>query len=185
MNRVKPIAGDVFYAVNQQGRLVEMRVVEAEEFGYEHKPYITLVGIADNNYSIMAAKDFDAGDMIYHWNSPENNFLHIQEYQHLALSTFTMKSTDQLNAIMYAALALNGEAGEIAEKVKKVLRDKRGNFEREDFIALAYELGDVLWYVAVMAHLIGFSLIGIMKMNIKKLANRKSRNVLHGSGDNR
>jgi NTP pyrophosphatase (non-canonical NTP hydrolase) len=87
--------------------------------------------------------------------------------------------------IIYCALALNGEAGEIAEKVKKVIRDKNGLYSEEDRKAIALEIGDLLWYCANLANQFGYDLEEIAKLNMDKLQSRKTRNVLSGSGDNR
>lgn len=86
---------------------------------------------------------------------------------------------------VYPALGLAGETGEVAEKVKKVIRDHGGNFREEAKTEIAKELGDVLWYLAAMAGDLGFTLEQIAEMNLQKLASRKSRGQLHGSGDNR
>lgn len=87
--------------------------------------------------------------------------------------------------IIYPTLGLTGEAGEVADKVKKVIRDDNGDFSTEKKEAIAFELGDVLWYVAELAHDIGFSLEEIGRMNLQKLASRKQRDKIHGDGDNR
>ncbi len=86
---------------------------------------------------------------------------------------------------IYPTLGLCGEAGEVAEKIKKVLRDKNGRFDEETKLALKKELGDVLWYTAQLASELGMSLADIAQHNIEKLFSRKERGVLHGDGDNR
>jgi NTP pyrophosphatase (non-canonical NTP hydrolase) len=86
---------------------------------------------------------------------------------------------------IYPTLGLCGETGEVAEKVKKVLRDREGQFSeavRED---LLLELGDVLWYVAQLASELGLSLESIAEANLAKLASRAARNVIAGDGDRR
>lgn len=108
--------------------------------------------------------------------------IELNDYQQSALVTATF--TDDLK-IIYPALGLNGEAGEVAEKVKKVLRDNNGEFSKEKCTEIAKELGDCLWYVAVMADSIGYSLQEIAQMNIEKLRSRQQRNKIHGNGDNR
>ncbi len=82
--------------------------------------------------------------------------------------------------IIYPALGLCGEAGEVAEKIKKFLRDGTLN-DKE----VAKELGDVLWYIANLAEDLGYDLAEIADMNLEKLADRVNRNVIKGSGDNR
>lgn len=86
---------------------------------------------------------------------------------------------------VYPALGLAGEAGEVADKYKKIIRDNHGVFTIEDKESIAYELGDVLWYVAVLADDLGYSLDKIGEMNTEKLTSRKIRNKLSGNGDNR
>lgn len=79
---------------------------------------------------------------------------------------------------VYNSLGLAGETGEFVEKFKKRIRD--GVFDKE---LTAKELGDVLWYLSQLASDIGYTLEDIAKMNLKKLADRRARNVIHGSGD--
>ena len=83
-------------------------------------------------------------------------------------------------ALEYLALGLTSEAGEVAGKVKKLIRDGKG-----DKNAIASEIGDVLWYCAMLAKETKVPLNDIMKDNLKKLYSRKERGTLQGSGDNR
>ena len=89
-------------------------------------------------------------------------------------------------ALEYLALGLTSEAGEVSGKVKKLIRDGEDveGFEMKK-IAIASEIGDVLWYCAMMAKEVGVPLNEIMKENLKKLHGRKERGTLSGSGDNR
>ena len=89
-------------------------------------------------------------------------------------------------ALEYLALGLTSEAGEVAGKVKKLIRDGEDveGFEMKK-IAIASEIGDVIWYCAMMAKEVGVPLNDIMKENLKKLHGRKERGTLQGSGDNR
>jgi len=89
-------------------------------------------------------------------------------------------------ALEYLALGLTSEAGEVAGKVKKLIRDGEDveGFEMKK-MAIASEVGDVLWYCAMLAKEVGVPLNDIMKDNLKKLHGRKVRGTLHGSGDNR
>ena len=86
-------------------------------------------------------------------------------------------------AIPYVTLGLMGEAGEVAEKVKKVLRDKNGIFDEETKLLLGKEIGDVLWYLAALTDELGMDFGQIAQNNIDKLQSRKDRGVLGGSGD--
>lgn len=85
-------------------------------------------------------------------------------------------------ALAYLTLGLTGEAGEIANKAKKIIRDG-GNAEKRKEIGK--ELGDVCWYLAVLADELGMNLGQVMENNLDKLADRKARGRLGGSGDNR
>ena len=86
---------------------------------------------------------------------------------------------------IYPTLGLCGEAGEVADKIKKVLRDQGGEFSAEVIAALQLELGDVLWYVAQLATELGLELDQVAQANLDKLASRTARNVISGSGDSR
>lgn len=106
----------------------------------------------------------------------------INEYQDKAVETAIYGTG---NAIIYPTLGLAGETGEVAEKVKKVLRDKEGVFSVNEKREIAFELGDVLWYLAALSRDLGYTLDEIAKANLEKLASRKARNVISGNGDNR
>jgi len=87
--------------------------------------------------------------------------------------------------LLYPTLGLCGEAGEVAEKIKKMIRDEAGVLSDERRSALSKELGDVLWYVAQLATEADLDLSEIAAANLEKLLSRQQRNVLQGSGDNR
>ena len=86
---------------------------------------------------------------------------------------------------VYPTLGLVGEAGEVAEKVKKVLRDKNGNFDIESKEAIKKELGDVLWYLSNLCTEFNFSLNDVAVLNLEKLKLRASSGKISGSGDDR
>jgi NTP pyrophosphatase (non-canonical NTP hydrolase) len=86
---------------------------------------------------------------------------------------------------IYPTLGLSGEAGEVAEKIKKVIRDKNGVIDNETKEEIKKELGDVMWYVSQIASELGLSLDEIGEKNIEKLYSRMERGKLNGSGDNR
>ena len=86
---------------------------------------------------------------------------------------------------VYPTLGLAGESGEVAEKIKKVIRDKGGKIDEETRDEIGKELGDVLWYMAQLATELGLSLDDIAEKNIEKLYSRLDRGKISGSGDNR
>ncbi len=106
-----------------------------------------------------------------------------KEYQEKSRKTAIYPNAG-LNFV-YPTLGLVGEAGEVAEKVKKVLRDKEGVMSDEKRAEIKKELGDVLWYVAQLSTEMNLDLGEVAEMNIEKLYSRMDRGVLHGSGDNR
>jgi len=87
--------------------------------------------------------------------------------------------------VLYPVLGLCGEAGEVAEKVKKVYRDKGGIITEDTKQELKKELGDVLWYISTISRDLGLTLEEVAQANIEKLTSRKARGVIHGNGDNR
>jgi len=92
---------------------------------------------------------------------------------------------DRDNNLTYTILGLVGEAGEVAEKLKKIIRDQDYQINEENRQAIADELGDVLWYLAQNASELKIDLEEIANRNLEKLFSRQARNQLKGSGDNR
>lgn len=108
--------------------------------------------------------------------------MEMNEYQQQALKT-AIYSED--GRAVYAALGLTGEAGEVADKIKKVLRDHGGVFDMACKWEIVKELGDVLWYLSLMAHDLGFTLDDVAQMNLDKINSRQLRGRIHGTGDDR
>ena len=106
----------------------------------------------------------------------------LDEYQKQAVATAVYPIS---HLVIYPALGLAGEAGEIANKVKKVLRDDNGVVSEERRQSLKGEIGDALWYSAALARDLGFTLGEIAEENIAKLKSRQVRGVIQGEGDNR
>lgn len=106
----------------------------------------------------------------------------LSEYQRLSRRTAEYPREAWL---AYPALGLAGEAGEVAEHVKKVIRDDGGEVSPARRAAMAKELGDVLWYVAQLATELELDLEEIAEGNLEKLLSRQRRGVLSGSGDER
>jgi len=108
--------------------------------------------------------------------------LTFNSYQKVAMATTV---PEDWQPIVYPVLGLNGEVGEVTEKVKKIQRDKAGKPTPTDLLEIAKELGDVLWYLAAISQDIGYSLEEIAYMNKDKILSRRKRNKVSGSGDNR
>ena len=108
--------------------------------------------------------------------------MNFKEYQTIAKTTAIYPRTD---ALVYPVLGLTGEAGEIANKVKKVIRDGGGVLTEESRQSIIAELGDVLWYVSALASDLNVNLEDVAQSNVDKLQKRMEKGTLGGSGDNR
>lgn len=108
----------------------------------------------------------------------------LNEYQDKASETAVYPGRDSVNGLVYAALGL-GEAGEVQNKVKKILRDDNGVITPERILPIVKELGGNLWYISQCAHELGYTLEEVAQVNVGELADRKERGVLSGSGDDR
>ena len=106
----------------------------------------------------------------------------LNEYQLAALETATYPRQYH---IIYPTLGLVGEAGEVAEKIKKVIRDHNEEFSDEKKFEIIKELGDVMWYVATLSYELGYNLDQVAQINYDKLTSRKERGMISGNGDNR
>ena len=100
-------------------------------------------------------------------------------------SRSTARYPDAGNNLIYPTLGLTGEAGEVADKVKKLLRDRSGVVDQRFTDDVALELGDVLWYVAQLATELGLTLEDVASANLRKLKSRSQRGTLQGEGDHR
>lgn len=109
--------------------------------------------------------------------------MNFNEYQKLSRKTAIYPSAG--SNWTYPVLGLSGEAGEVAEKFKKIIRDSNGIVTEEHKASIQKELGDVLWYVAQIASELDLDLDAIAAKNIEKLYSRLERGVIQGSGDNR
>lgn len=108
--------------------------------------------------------------------------MNFSEYQEQAIITATYGSG---MAMSYPTLGLCGEAGEVANKVKKVFRDDAGIVSEDKRAAIKGEIGDCLWYLAALCRDLNLSLDEAASENITKLRGRQERGTLKGSGDNR
>lgn len=109
--------------------------------------------------------------------------MNFNEYQYFAGHTAVYPNRG--SNFIYPTLGLCGETGEIAEKIKKVIRDNNGFFEQETKTQLVKELGDVLWYLSQLAFELHVDLDEVARINIEKLKIRRENNTIHGNGDNR
>ncbi|MFZ2975479.1 MAG: nucleoside triphosphate pyrophosphohydrolase family protein [Candidatus Moraniibacteriota bacterium] len=109
--------------------------------------------------------------------------MNFEEYQKKSRKTAIYPNAGE--NFVYPTLGLSGEAGEVAEKIKKVIRDKDSIMDDESRDMIEKELGDVLWYVAQIASELKLSLDDIAQNNIEKLYSRLERGKISGSGDNR
>ncbi|ANA87086.1 MazG-like nucleotide pyrophosphohydrolase [Gordonia phage Switzerland] len=114
--------------------------------------------------------------------------MQLDTYQTRATATAFYPGHDDgssIEGLSYVTMGLVGEAGEIANKVKKIIRDNGGVIDGITRTQVLAELGDVLWYVALIAEQLGYPLHLVAAWNLQKLADRAERGVLEGSGDNR
>jgi NTP pyrophosphatase (non-canonical NTP hydrolase) len=108
--------------------------------------------------------------------------MELSEYQRLSRRTAGYPREAWLT---YPALGLAGEAGEVAEHAKRVIRDDGARLTEERREAMCKELGDVLWYAAQLASELELDLDEVAASNLEKLFSRQQRGVLHGAGDDR
>lgn len=114
--------------------------------------------------------------------------MQFSDYSTTAISTDLYDKEGQAfdsHALLEKVLGLVGESGEVADKVKKILRDQNGVATIENKKEIAKELGDVLWYINAVGMYLGYELDEIAQMNLDKVVSRKERGVTRGSGDNR
>ena len=111
--------------------------------------------------------------------------LNFNEYQKSADTTAIYPNRNSISGLMYCALGLSGETGEVAECIKKLYRDHDGIVTEDIKKNITKEMGDVLWYLAEIATELNISFNDIAQINVDKLTSRKERNVLHGNGDDR
>lgn len=109
------------------------------------------------------------------------------EYQ--AAAWQTADYPDQGQNLIYPALGLAGEAGEVADKIKKLWRNKGKTSPKqltcEESNELVKEIGDVMWYCAALCNEMGLHMGAVAQINIDKLLDRKARGVIKSEGDNR
>ncbi len=115
--------------------------------------------------------------------SHNDNNMTFREYQIKASETARFPDKDLV--FIYTALGLMGEAGEVAEKIKKIWRDKNKQIDNIDREEIKKEMGDVLWYLSQLAEELKIDFDDVAQTNLDKTKSRLSRNLINGSGDNR
>jgi NTP pyrophosphatase (non-canonical NTP hydrolase) len=123
--------------------------------------------------------------MIREAEAAQRHLYAFDDYQTFTNSTAKYPGQGSFLGLVYCALGLAGEAGELANKVKKILRDTSGELTEEVKAALADEAGDVNWYLAQFAAELKMMYREIPQRNVKKLEGRMARGTISGSGDNR
>ena len=109
--------------------------------------------------------------------------MELSDYQTQALCTLGDYYKDRQSLYAYLTSGLSGEAGEFASAHAKHVR---GDYGEEEFRKRAKgELGDILWFISVLANSLGFSMDTIAESNLEKLRSRKERDAIRGDGDNR
>lgn len=111
--------------------------------------------------------------------------MEFDEYQKLASRTATFTGKQEEHQLMYLTLGIAGESGEIAEKIKKIIRNDNGVVSVEKREALKQEIGDVLWYLSQLSRVLGYRFSECAEANVKKLEDRAARGVIKSTGDTR
>lgn len=156
---------------------VEARIFEL------HRDYIALGDELNDAHGIISDLEDECNDLRDQLLRESTNAF--DDYQEFTTTTTIYPRETQTEALTYLALGLASEAGEVAGKLKKVLRDKGGVTDYADRIEINKEVGDILWYAARILDEMGYSLDYAARANRDKLESRAKRGVLGGSGDNR
>ena len=137
----------------------------------------------DNTTQKSSKKGFCDYDFFMDINKyDESAFMDFSQYQ---FRTGLTARYPQDRAIEYLVLGLASEAGEVAGKYKKIIRDSDGRFTKENTDALLDELGDVLWYCSELSTVLKTNLAEVAARNVRKLESRAERGKIGGSGDSR
>lgn len=109
----------------------------------------------------------------------------LNEYQNFCVNHAFFTEGDNIDFLTYLTISLSGEVGELSNWIKKIYRDKGGDFDEKDLKHIKGELGDILWYVSVLSHKLGFSLEEVTEYNKEKIKRRFEKGTQRGSGDDR
>lgn len=131
-------------------------------------------------YQKMFGEVKDADDYLESITGMTLNF-----YQIKARETAIYPHKNHIRGLEYVVLGLAGEVGEVANKLKKILRDKEGVVDQESHHQLVDEACDVLWYLQALCNELDIPFNDLAEINLKKLFDRKNRGTLQGSGDKR
>lgn len=143
----------------------------------------------DGRYTILEGKECDETWRYATFEETmKDSFADVErfsQYQELARVTAIYPDQGELLGLLYVALGLAGEAGEIANKTKKIIRDTNREITPEYLEMVKKEMGDVLWYLSNMCSELNIDFKAIAQENLIKLYGRKMKDTLHGAGDNR
>lgn len=168
--------------LHKSATLIE--TVSTEKVFKELRDAVKKISDSDEIFSKIQ-KEFQKDSIIKPKLHNENHYNPVDtfdEYQRVAMST---KAYGKGLPVFYPALKLNGEAGEVAEKIGKAWRDKEGKFDPDYILEIKKELGDTLWYICALADDLEINLADVANANIAKILDRRARGVVSGNGDNR
>lgn len=177
--------GQGFFQIKKLHKSVTfIETVSTEKVFKELKDAVKKISDSDEIFSKIQ-KEFQKDSIIKPELHNENHYNPVDtfdEYQRVAMST---KAYGKGLPVFYPALKLNGEAGEVAEKIGKIWRDKEGYVSHDDKKEIEKELSDCLWYICAIADDLSINLVQIANTNIYKILDRRKRGVISGNGDNR
>ena len=158
--------------------------------GDENSSYQPYTVTRDDIYRLVCTPNMSEAEQeltILNWIASNNAKAFSDEtFNDYQAATFETAKYPPQQALEYLSLGIASEAGEVAGKMKKWIRDGDSKMTREEWVqAMSSEIGDVLWYAARLADELGLSLSQIAEDNMDKLLDRKARGVIGGSGDNR
>lgn len=177
--------GQGFFQIKKLNKsLAHLETVSSQKVFKNLEDAVKNISDSDEIFSKIK-KEFQKDSIIkpeLHSESHYNPIDTFDEYQKVAMST---KAYGKGLPVFYPALKLNGEAGEVAEKIGKAWRDKDGKFDPDYILEIKKELGDTLWYICALADDLEINLADVANANIAKILDRRARGVVSGDGDNR
>lgn len=136
-------------------------------------------------FALMRLRKSDKSKIAMTFKEYQNKSKETAKYPSLKVLAQSPGQRETVTKYIYPAIGLSDESGEVLGKIKKIIRDNQGFVTGEQENEIAKEIGDCLWYISQLATELNLNLEDIAKQNLEKLASRKERNVINGSGDNR